>query len=182
MKEDILQFPAVTICNHNKIHCGNIANHITSLENDTGTQIELLCKLYFLGKCRIVNIIAEKFETGSGSTTEICTQFQALEKAIDKQTRGKPVFVTSNTLNSLISKLSLSDFYAIAHYPNQLIRDCSYQNDMYHPSCKELKNGVTRFKSPTRGICYSFNYYPSTLKSEVSKYWSFINVKDLPEY
>ena len=59
-----LPFPAVTICNQNRIHCGNLKIAIQNCQGDSecknSTKLDTFCALYVYGKCESSVNAAEK--------------------------------------------------------------------------------------------------------------------------
>lgn len=70
--EDTFEFPGVTICNLNKVHCGNLGGHIESLksteEEDPSAEVlgrvVSLCSLFLLGRCDTALFVKLTFENG----------------------------------------------------------------------------------------------------------------------
>ena len=60
-------------------------------------------------------------------------------------------------MRSVMGRLSEEDYYAIAPQPEQFVTRCSFESS-FHPYCKDLMSGMTRFISPFMGVCYTFNY------------------------
>ena len=74
--EDVMQMPSVTICNNNRIHCGNLLQRILSIEGDDGAKKRSLCKLLILTGCDITVQLAEIQQTGNvTSNVDICEAF-----------------------------------------------------------------------------------------------------------
>ena len=76
--EEVIQMPSVTICNNNRIHCGNLLQKILSIENNNESKMKkrTLCKLLILTGCDISVQLAEMQQTGNTtSNIKICEHF-----------------------------------------------------------------------------------------------------------
>ena len=75
----VMPFPAITLCNQNKVHCGNLHNYIESCEN-CQHRMEALCHVYDMGGCKKSVLAADIFFLGNYGThdvTEMCSNFTA---------------------------------------------------------------------------------------------------------
>lgn len=77
--EETLDFPAVTVCNANPVHCLNLYRHIVHLNNgtaesdDRADRLDVLCHMYVLGRCVASNAANDLFRHGrKGVTPEVC--------------------------------------------------------------------------------------------------------------
>lgn len=61
---------------------------------------------------------------------------------------------------SALAKLDEADAFAISHQPGDMVRECTFQMSEEDRACGWLREGGTRFVSPTMGVCYSYNFYP----------------------
>jgi hypothetical protein len=62
-----LPFPGVTLCNQNRVHCGNLYDMVQDCEsnNDTcTTRRDVLCQLYQIGGCNVSITAAYMFHYG----------------------------------------------------------------------------------------------------------------------
>ena len=59
--KSLLTFPSVTICNLNRVHCGNLDKMIKRCETDESCdRKELYCKIFVLGQCDVALTRADK--------------------------------------------------------------------------------------------------------------------------
>ena len=70
----------------------------------------------------------------------------------DKISKRERIFKNyySHLPNSLAAEIGIQ--------AKQLIKSCEFAQDSQTDECLDLKKGRTIFRSPTLGICYSFNY------------------------
>ena len=74
--EDTMQMPSLTICNNNRIHCGNLFNKILCLQEKSEKKMETFCKIFILSGCDISVGFAELQQTGNvTSDVNICQDF-----------------------------------------------------------------------------------------------------------
>ena len=74
--EDVMQMPSVTICNNNRIHCGNLLQRIILIDDDNNMKKRSMCKLLILTGCDISVQLAEIQQTGNvTSNFKICEDF-----------------------------------------------------------------------------------------------------------
>ena len=68
-----IELPSVTICNINRVHCGNLLKKIFEYDQQNEVRVERLCKLYKLTGCDVAVQIAEKTIIGEvKSNYSIC--------------------------------------------------------------------------------------------------------------
>ena len=73
--KSLLTFPSVTICNLNRVHCGNLDNMIKRCENDDScNRKELYCKIFALGQCDVALARADKVLFGLTTTNFSCSE------------------------------------------------------------------------------------------------------------
>ena len=39
-----------------------------------------------------------------------------------------------------------------------MVKSCSFGQNSLVTECRDLRSGITTYRSPTMGICYTFNY------------------------
>ena len=54
-------------------------------------------------------------------------------------------------------QLNASEISAIAHQPQDLIKECSIIGPSGTKKCDELRNGTMKIFTPDNGVCYMFN-------------------------
>ena len=158
--EDKLSFPAVTLCNLNKVDCSNLHNHIQHLISSNSSdlfKINILCNIYVLGRCQNVVFLSDTINHGRYSRNNVCVGHPSyLAFAF---INGEDPFIVQGFLSSNFEQLPDEDIYAIAPGPQQMIKSCRYESSD-HQFCKDLVSGSTKFISPYMGVCYTFNYVP----------------------
>ena len=110
-KRTFLEFPAVTLCNNNLIHCQHLFDMIAECEKDSSPcpKREIYCNMYVLGNCKVTPIVG-----GSGNPVCIGHTFD-----IATQINGTYDFKTDRALLFDIWFLSLStdEMKKLAHQP-----------------------------------------------------------------
>ena len=75
-----IELPSVTICNINRVHCGNLLKKINEYEQNNEVRMERLCKLFKLTGCDETVQIAEKTIIG-----EVNSHYSSCEDKYDYQ-------------------------------------------------------------------------------------------------
>ncbi len=76
--DNVLTFPAVTICNFNKVHCRNLYDRIRELNNsddesdEMNYRIQSLCTVYNVGLCEYKINADDMFKHGEKRAETIC--------------------------------------------------------------------------------------------------------------
>jgi len=166
---DDLHFPAVTLCNVNKIHCSNLRDRIlagngqgSAADSANETDVGVLCRLWVLSRCydtlRVkANILGDV--EAANTPTDIC---QAAKAAAAGTTYDPDDWTFAATIDHYLNEMPKEDRVAIAQRPDQLVKSCTYNNlpVANSPWCRELLAGSRMVMGPTAGVCYTFNYRP----------------------
>ena len=116
-----IHFPAVTICNQNRVHCKNAYKRIKFCKDDPESTCseetkKNLCMLYNIGICYVSVAADEAFKYGeiiSRDARDICIEHKEVPTDDDH--------IEEYFINYLV-KLPDEDRFAIAHQPQDLIR------------------------------------------------------------
>ena len=70
-----LPFPGVTICNQNRVHCGNLYDMISACEAElTCTRKDVFCEIYKIGGCEVSVKVSSFFLQGI-TPAEVCSNY-----------------------------------------------------------------------------------------------------------
>ena len=160
---EFLEFPAVTICPNNRIHCTNLHERIEwRLANPQASDSRILgtlCELFVLTRCDASHLTARLFDAydESASFSTICAFLGNDTINHLKDPDGDSQLLKDFLMLNLYDSLPESEMIAIAHQPDDLIKECTWMNEVSQ-SCREFMNGSKTFVAPYIGVCYSFNY------------------------
>ena len=119
-KRSFVEFPAITVCNKNLIHCQHLLNMILECENNSSTcqKLELYCNFYVLGNCKSTPVVGgDGHLVCNGHSPEIVTNYSLL---YDIQTDRMRQF------HYWYSDLTTTEMKKLAHQPQDFILDCSF--------------------------------------------------------
>lgn len=117
----------------NRIHCGRLHDAILLNASDP------LCHLYILGGCNSTLFVVG--QVSGANYTDICGDVKALytdRKMFDRS-------YSSDAFNDRYMRLSLDALDGISHRAKDMIEDCQFEGNPWHPLCKKLMNGVDKF-------------------------------------
>ena len=160
-----IMFPAVTICNQNKIHCGNLYNLIdecwSNVTCQNGETLETYCDLYIYGQCEPSVNKSEIFQYGTVVSLPpvACEGFEIDQSKIPQDQNKKRAYFQAKFL-AYYGRLSDEEEFRLSHSPKKMFRRCAFAGEVNEEDkdCTALMKGESRFFSPTFGMCYSFNY------------------------
>lgn len=124
-----LDFPAVTLCNYNRVHCGNLYDRIIEVNRTSDPNVvqrlDSLCYLFELGQCWLAVTLEDLRREGSKVKEEICKDrpFEFNEEASSYFDVSE---VAAETLASTFYQMPRDDQLAIAQRPDQMIKACKY--------------------------------------------------------
>ena len=161
--KDHLVLPSVTICNANRIHCGNLMRKLEEYDKVNETRKELLCKLLKLTGCDTsIQLKEMKVDGGITSNFSMCdvpkynyTLIEALHDRF-KQDEINQAFLE---LYFQLNRTELSD---LAHNPKSTIKKCSMGSITVTDQCKQTmsETKAVRIITPRYGVCYLHNFEP----------------------
>ncbi|XP_059096686.1 acid-sensing ion channel 4-A-like [Tigriopus californicus] len=153
-----MNFPAVTICNANRVHCGNLRNLIWNISQETGDNEETLkklCGVYAQVNCDGGVSLADMITEGSSNPNDICPGYEAPLTAPASMHR---FFILRDEFMVLYDQLEDKHKQIIAHQPDKMFRQCTFESLVGTATqCKELLNGTVKVYHPHFGYCYTFN-------------------------
>ena len=135
MEKD-MDFPAVVICNNNKVHCQHLYDLTLECMKSSCARRELYCKLYAVTKCS---------EAPVQTNGSICLNYNF----------GKLKH------NELYAQLETWEMKKLAHKPKNMFKTCEFisANGLGAKMCQSLKvHGGTKLFSVKYGVCYSYNF------------------------
>ena len=139
MEKDV-DFPAIVICNNNKVQCQHLYDLILECKKSSCPRRELYCKLYAVTKCG---------EAPIQTNGSICLAYE-FEKLKH---------------NELYAQLETWEMKRLAHKPKNMFKTCEFISDhltgngLGAKMCKSLiENGGTKLFSVKYGVCYSYNF------------------------
>ncbi|XP_059092237.1 acid-sensing ion channel 2-like [Tigriopus californicus] len=154
-----LNFPAVTICNQNAVHCGNLKDLIwilNSTQSNDSQSLANLCQLYIQVNCPGSVLMTELFSNGYPSNNTVCNSDVARPK-IDLNSEDK-FFKLRDEFDKIYNTISPEHKMIIAHQPDKMFKRCTFQSIVDTSiHCQLLLNGTGKIYHPTYGYCYTFN-------------------------
>ncbi|TRY69119.1 hypothetical protein TCAL_04115, partial [Tigriopus californicus] len=157
-----LDFPAVTICNQNAVHCGNLKDliwNLNSTQNNDSQSIANLCQLYIQVNCAGSVLMAELFSNGYPSNKTICNLY-TIDPSIDldQNKSNDKFFKLRDEFDKIYDTISPEHKMIIAHQPDKMFKRCTFQSIVDTSiHCQLLLNGTGKIYHPTYGYCYTFN-------------------------
>ena len=154
--QDRLDIPSVTICNVNRVHCGNL---MRKLDDENGARKELLCRLFKLTGCDATVQVAERTINGKiTSNYSICDGYNFTD--IDDLHESFTQDEMSQAFLELYFKLNPTELSDLAHTPEDTIKKCSMGTIEVTDQCKKTMNGnnSVRVITPRYGVCYLHNF------------------------
>ena len=82
---DAMVFPAVTLCNFQQVHCGNLFNHIQNCSANQDScsvdRLVFLCQIQGIANCSDIKAYADSVITGTyiPPDNSVCAPFGALD-------------------------------------------------------------------------------------------------------
>lgn len=146
-----LAFPTVTLCNSNRIHCGQLLTKIQNCQKNAtckSQRLENLCGLYELTGCEISIKYAEKMKTGTvPNTDEICSELDPKLKEEIKRFHNyfglRRDHAVTTMFYQMYLNLTIEEMQEIAHQPDQMITYCSFANNNDYKECQDFTNKTT---------------------------------------
>ena len=165
-KKTFMEFPAITVCNKNIIHCQHLFDMILDCEYDPDNHCQkwdVYRNLYEISNCKTSPGVAKDGKS-------VCKGHNASEMVIIPSfDMGKQ---KSIHLTDWYVLLSTDEMKQLSHQPQDFIVHCVYSY-MNITSCSHLKEiGGTKIFSSTKGVCYSFNlkeYLPDDPRNRLTK-------------
>ena len=143
-----LTFPAVTICNQNKVHCGHVQKMVEWCRANSTcrshTQMETYCDLYIYGQCETSVNISEMFHYGEIRSSPQCSEFSInMDNKTANDYNLKRKFFQSKFMK-YYSRLSMDEALALSHQPKDMFKKCTFESTPDNPDCHELIDGHSR--------------------------------------
>ena len=161
--KDHLVLPSVTICNANRIHCGNLMRKLEEYDKVNETRKELLCKLLKLTGCDTsIQLKEMKVDGGITSNFSMCDVPQynyTLIEALHDRFKQDEINQAFLELYFQLNRTELSD---LAHNPKSTIKKCSMGSITVTDQCKQTmsETKAVRIITPRYGVCYLHNFEP----------------------
>ena len=171
--KDRLVIPSVTICNANRVHCGNLMKKIEDYDKANETRNEMLCKLFKLTGCDVSVQVYENMDNGEiTSNLSICNVSEYNYTYIDTLHEYLNQDEISQAFLEIYFKLNRTELSDLAHTPTDTIKKCSMGPITVTDECLKTMSGenATRIITPRYGVCYLHNFEPlnSSKHSEAS--------------
>ena len=166
-KRTFLEFPAVTVCNKNIIHCQHLLDMILDCEKNLSgcPKKGLYCNFYLTGNCSITPLIG----TDGNS---VCIDHKVEIKVANITANDQVDFkaLRSRQFHSWYMQFTTEEMKKLAHQPQDFIMECTF-GMRSTTLCKHFKQfGGTRIFSASKGVCYSLNlveYFPEELRESL---------------
>ena len=166
-KRSFLDFPSVTVCNNNLIHCQYLFDMILDCEKKLSgcPKKELYCNIYVTGNCSITPVIG-------GDGYSVCSGHNVEITVLNTTTLVDFKIVRLKQFQFWYAQLTTDEMKKLAHHPQDFIAGCTF-GLINTTLCYHFKRfGGTRIFSATKGVCYSLNlekYFPEDLKESLKK-------------
>ena len=161
--KESLVIPSVTICNVNRIHCGNLMQKLEAYDKVNETRKEMLCKLFKLTGCDVTVQVAENATDGHiSSNVGICDvaeyNYTYIEALHDKLEPDEML----QAFLEITFKLNITELADLAHTPKNTIKKCTMGSITVTDQCKQTMSdtNATKIISPRYGVCYLHNFEP----------------------
>ena len=161
--KESLVIPSVTICNVNRIHCGNLMQKLEAYDKVNETRKEMLCKLFKLTGCDVTVQVAENATDGHiSSNVGICdvpeynyTYIEALHDNLEPDEMLQAFL-------DITFKLNITELADLAHTPKNTIKKCTMGSITVTDQCKQTmsETKAVRIITPRYGVCYLHNFEP----------------------
>ena len=140
-----MTFPAIAICNVNKVDCNQTYHYVRSncnSRNDT-CPMEKLCRLFNLARCDIVMSYLDNAAIGALNYKGVVSQCGEVGSRT-----GVPFI--SMEANTILSTLSDVDRLGVAQDRSRLVKYCSLMGTPLHPACINFRKGLQVMESLVR--------------------------------
>ena len=161
--KDRLVIPSVTICNANRVHCGNLMKKIEDYDKANETRNEMLCKFFKLTGCDVSVQVYENMDNGEiTSNLSICNVSEYNYTYIDTLHEYLNQDEISQAFLEIYFKLNRTELSDLAHTPTDTIKKCSMGPITVTDECLKTMSGenATRIITPRYGVCYLHNFEP----------------------
>lgn len=168
VEQPVLKFPAVTICNQNRIKCNNLQKLTTRAFSEGAWKpdpvlLEKYCSLYILTGCDITMEIAKIQGEKYWNYTEVCNDYlDVWDNSLNISSKFGSVYPEADQkLLELFLSLSAEEKILITHRKEELIKSCTFGGHITK-ECEDLMSPDTTrstvWFSPIYGGCYTYNF------------------------
>ena len=161
--KDRLVIPSVSICNVNRVHCGNLMQKLEAYDKANETRKEMLCKLFKLTGCDTTTKVKELTVDGKiTSNFGICNVPEYNYTYIDRLHDILKQDDINQAFMEIYFKLNRTELSDLAHSPKSTVQKCSMGSITVTDQCKQTKDdrNATRILTPRYGVCYLHNFEP----------------------
>ena len=170
-----MQFPAITICPSQAVHCGHLHRRILECQaNDTTCSrrtLALLCRIDALGECgRILQAVDSHVITFGSFDAAQCppVNLSALLNLEGQVDFAAELAVYETTFLSWLDELEDAERIRIAPQHRDMIMDCSFKQSGMTAHCQQFLESPERLVNRF-GVCFSGNYFPPSADESLSQ-------------
>ena len=167
-----MQFPAITICPSQSVHCGHLHKRILECqESDTNCSrrtLALLCQIDALGECgKVLQAINSHIMVFGSFHLAQCppVNLSALVNQVDFATKLE---VYETNFLSWLDELADAERIRIAPQYEDMIMDCSFKQSRIAAHCQQFLESPERMVNRF-GVCFSGNYFPPSGDQSLSE-------------
>ena len=151
-----MNFPAVTICNQNRIHCGKLYKEVGNCIKDPDCvalgDVEMFCRLYNYGGCELSINKSESFVSGQPQSPQICQEYPTEYPEWTENDKDKQREHLQKEFLRYYSYLHDWEVALLSHDPKEMIKKCSFEAREYGDEDCEVSREKYLLKKLSRNV------------------------------